>query len=65
MSVIKEEHVTEEETFPLSLMSNDNLARTGFEEDPLALPEVKKESKVSCASSYLYFATFLELGKIN
>ncbi|XP_021923786.1 uncharacterized protein LOC110831743 isoform X2 [Zootermopsis nevadensis] len=46
MSIIKEEHVTEEETFPLSLMSNDNLARTGFEEDPLALPEVKKESKV-------------------
>jgi hypothetical protein len=65
MNIIKEEHETEEETFPLSLVSNDQFAEVEYEEDPLALPEVKNESKVSCTSSCLYFVTVLELGKMD
>jgi hypothetical protein len=65
MNIITEEHETEEETFPLSLVMNDQFAQMEYEEDPLALPEVKNEFKVSCASGYLHFATVLELGKMD
>jgi hypothetical protein len=62
MNIIKEEHEMEEEIFPISLMSN---AQIECEEDPLALPEVKNESEVSCASGYLYFAIVLQLEKFG